>query len=422
MDLYGYEFPTNDPIFTHEALTYHEQTFIRGKPKQYLLGAIHIFKRLTNAKVILEVGSIRKLMKHSIEEFMPSCCNDGHSTYFWKHFTDASIYTVDINPECKAIIEGDARLTGVSATTADALSYLSTFPQSVDLLFLDAWDVVPGSSYAESHVAAYLAIKHTLSPNCLVLIDDTDICKEGKGKLLIPKLLEDGFTRICSGRQSLFIRENPTVIPLQVGDTIFTGIYKHKVWGSDGEKEFYSGGGSHTSYVVEPYVTAILSTKILKNLDCVDLGCGDFNVGSQIRPHFKRYIACDVVAPLIEHNIKAFEDLHVEFLLLNGTTDPLPKGDVICIRQVLQHLSNNDISRILAKLGSFQYAIITEHLPFGTCFVANMDKQSGHGTRLPFNSGVVLHEPPFSISYASKVILSEVNDSTGIITTVMYTF
>ena len=201
------EFETNnDPIFNKIELSVDEQTNIRGKPKKYLMYAIKLFNTFTNAKTIVEVGSIRSTMTHSINEFNPRCCNDGHSTYFWSNYTNAEIYTVDINPDCKNKIINDDRLKKVNAFTDDAINFLKKITLSIDLLFLDAWDVEPGSPYAEKHLEAYEIVKNKLSVRCLILIDDTDIANGGKGRLVIPQLIKDGFVQLTSGRQTLFYR------------------------------------------------------------------------------------------------------------------------------------------------------------------------------------------------------------------------
>jgi hypothetical protein len=145
-------------------------------------------------------------MGHTIDKFNPQCCNDGHSTYFWKHFTTADIFTVDIEPNCKCLIDGDVRLNGVNAVTDDAIHYATTFDKKIDLLFLDAWDVVPSHPYAEKHLEIYNILKFKLSDTSLILIDDTDVGNGGKGRLVIPELLKDGFQCILKGRQSLFIK------------------------------------------------------------------------------------------------------------------------------------------------------------------------------------------------------------------------
>ena len=80
------------------------------------------------------------------------------------------------------------------------------------------------------------------------------------------------------------------------------------------------------------------------------MGCGDFVVGSKIRSLCNQYIACDIVAPLIEYNKKKYQPLNVDFRTLNLISDNLPSADVVFIRQVLQHLSNIEIKNIIPKL------------------------------------------------------------------------
>lgn len=208
-----------DPIFDSIDLSYYQQTYERGKPKQYLLHTINLFNKYTDHKIILEIGSIRNKMNHDIESINPECCNDGHSTYFWKKYTNADIFTVDIDKNCKYIIDNDYRLKNVTAITDDAISYAKSFNKKIDLLFLDAWDVFYSSEYAEKHLEIYNILKDKLSDNCLILIDDTDIGNGGKGKLIIPQLIKDGFQCLINRRQSLFIRLNNNIN--NINNTIF---------------------------------------------------------------------------------------------------------------------------------------------------------------------------------------------------------
>tara|TARA_A100001015_G_scaffold290469_1_gene363510 strand:- start:3676 stop:5712 length:2037 start_codon:yes stop_codon:yes gene_type:complete len=203
----------DDIIFDVVALPRKKQFWLRGKPKRYLLHTITLFKQYTNAKTILEIGSIRQKMNHTIDQFDPRCCNDGHSTYFWDHYTDADIYTVDIDPACKAMIDSEPRLKNVKAYTDDAIEFGKSFDKQIDLLFLDAWDVLPSIPYAEKHLEIYFILKDKLADNCLILIDDTDVGSGGKGKLIIPQLLEDGFSLLVSKRQTLLIRSSHEYIP-----------------------------------------------------------------------------------------------------------------------------------------------------------------------------------------------------------------
>ena len=84
------------PRWENTNLSAHEQTFIRDKPKDYLMACIELCKRI-GARTIVEIGSIRQQMHHPIESFNPYCCNNGHSTAFWSWFLgeSASIYSVE---------------------------------------------------------------------------------------------------------------------------------------------------------------------------------------------------------------------------------------------------------------------------------------------------------------------------------------
>jgi hypothetical protein len=53
---------------------------------------------------------------------------------------------------------------------------------------------------------AFEAIMPKLSAINMVSIDDTDSMEGGKGRLLMPRLFELGYTQIAWGRQSVFLR------------------------------------------------------------------------------------------------------------------------------------------------------------------------------------------------------------------------
>jgi hypothetical protein len=190
---------------------------------------------------------------------------------------------------------------------------------------------------------------------------------------------------------------------------VFTKIYTEGAWGKPGS--LFSGTGSHVEALVKPYVEA--TQRALRQIaaiearkpDATDLGCGDFSVGSLLRPLCGAYIACDIVEPVIIANRERYPD--VAFKVLDITTDDLPAGDVAFVRQVLQHLSNARITDALPKLGRYKYLILTEHLP-GRAFTPNLDKMGGPHIRLEQNSGVVLTEPPFNLRPKTDTCLCEV--------------
>ncbi len=198
-------------------------------------------------------------------------------------------------------------------------------------------------------------------------------------------------------------------------------VYEKGLWGR-GDSDFYSGEGSHHPDLVVPYIKAV--TEFLQSLKeppvVVDLGCGDFNVGKQLLPFTKKYIAVDIVEDLIGYNKTQFQADNLEFHCLDIATDDLPKGDVAVLRQVLQHLSNTEIQQILPKLKQYKYVILTEHIPEGD-FTPNMDIVSGQGTRLKKGSGVDVLVEPFYFEltkYVHSISLKSPNDISKIVTTV----
>lgn len=205
----------------------------------------------------------------------------------------------------------------------------------------------------------------------------------------------------------------------------FTSIYTDRLWGrSEGPNDdFCSGNGSRQRHVVTTYVAAVET--FLKSLDskpnAVDLGCGDFYVGSQIRSHCGRYIACDIVQPLIERNKVKYTGLEVDFRLVDMTTDELPDGEVVFIRQVFQHLSNDLILATVLKISAkYKYLLLTEHVPSAPIFIPNIDKLTGPDTRLTNASGVVLTSPPFNLNVKRAEVLCEVLEGDSVIRTHLY--
>ncbi len=186
-----------------------------------------------------------------------------------------------------------------------------------------------------------------------------------------------------------------------------TQIYEVKLWGGSAF-DFYSGIGSHDEKIVMPYLNAVIAflASFHDPLVVCDWGCGDFNIGKHLVPYAKSYIAIDIVEPLIERNKNVFKENNLEFHCLDIAKDQLPSGDCIILRQVLQHLSNEDIRKITKKLYDYKYLILTEHIPSGI-FISNKDIISGQGIRLKQNSGVSLLEPPFNLKVQEREHLGE---------------
>lgn len=199
-------------------------------------------------------------------------------------------------------------------------------------------------------------------------------------------------------------------------------VYEMKLWGSN-TSAFYSGAGSHNPEIVNPYIDVVLSflKSFKKPITVCDLGCGDFNIGNKLVKYAEKYIAIDIVPGLIAHNKENFVAANLEFHCLDIAVDNVPSADCVILRQVLQHLSNDEIQKIVSKLVDFKYVILTEHLPKGD-FTPNKEIISGQGIRLKKQSGIELVAPPFNFNVQEeKQVLSVVlNDNKGIIVTTIY--
>ena len=132
---------------------------------------------------------------------------NGHSTMWWAT-TGAEVYSVDISEQFIGLtLKICENFKNVHGVIQDGIAFLKSFEQPIDLLFLDAWDVIEGTPFAEKHLEAYLAARPQLHENSLILIDDTDVQDCGKGRLVIPQAIKDGYKVVFSGRQTLLAKE-----------------------------------------------------------------------------------------------------------------------------------------------------------------------------------------------------------------------
>ena len=199
-------------------------------------------------------------------------------------------------------------------------------------------------------------------------------------------------------------------------------VYKDKWWGGDSSSKFFSGRGSHDKHIIEPYIKAINSFLSDKGFEVIDLGCGDMHVGNHIFLNTKKYIACDIVPELIEFNKERYKNVEkISFECIDIVNDDLPKGDVVIIRQVLQHLSNENIKKVIDKLYDYKFLILTEGIP-NKDFESNLDNFTGPDIRLSKNSGIVLDKPPFNLRYKNMKVLLDVKDAkdNALIRTVLF--
>jgi hypothetical protein len=188
--------------------------------------------------------------------------------------------------------------------------------------------------------------------------------------------------------------------------TIFEDIYRHKSWGDEEGSEFFSGTGSR-GRCAEDYIremTALLKAherELGRPITAVDVGCGDFQIGRALTEAIPtlRYIGCDIVAPLIAYNQEHFQSDRISFQELDIVEDMPPQGDVCLVRQVFQHLSNDEIAKALQNLTTFTAIYVTEGQPELRHGDLNPDKPTNGAVRFDCGRGIgrglELAEEPF---------------------------
>lgn len=187
---------------------------------------------------------------------------------------------------------------------------------------------------------------------------------------------------------------------------IFSKVYEEKYWKDNGYGLKYSSGTGSCEDLSLNYCQ-VVSNFVLENKinSIVDLGCGDFQVSKKIVDFCDVfYTGYDCVSKLVDYNQEQFGNDKTQFRYANIAEDEFVGADLCLIRQVLQHLSNEQIISILEKTKQYKYVIVTEHYPLSSDFTPNLDHQPGPRTRLYRNSAVVLNQPPFSVSNLTEVL------------------
>ena len=200
---------------------YNVDQSIRKRPYIFIKQALDKISNVSH-KIIVEIGSMRKPCDHDLDDYSQECCNDGHSSLLLARGSD-EFHTVDINMECSKLTRSELKKYNLWSKSnvycGDGIKFLENFDKKINLLYLDAWDV-EFPNHAEKHLEAFKIAESKLSENAVILIDDTDIgfsaergfhndeeCLGGKGRLLIPFLLETGkFEMLFKGRQTCFLK------------------------------------------------------------------------------------------------------------------------------------------------------------------------------------------------------------------------
>ena len=132
----------------------------------------------------------------------------------------------------------------------------------------------------------------------------------------------------------------------------FTEVYRCDDW---------QGGSGHdstpdTTREYRELIEHFLLTHNIKRV--VDIGCGDWQFSQLINWGDVEYLGIDTVQEVVEENRRRFGQRY-KFECLDMTHEALPPGDLLLMKDVLQHWPNCEIIKFLPRIEQYQYGILT---------------------------------------------------------------
>lgn len=181
----------------------------------------------------------------------------------------------------------------------------------------------------------------------------------------------------------------------KTSEEAFTEIYNYGVWGRNEYGEGTSGVGSlpETTETYRSFLQQFVDQYQIQSV--VDFGCGDWSFSQMINWENVNYMGYDVVKHLIERNQAKFTRSNIHFFHADATKTGLPPADLLICKDVLQHLSNEDILSFITQLPKFKYCLITNDIDQNTLSSSNPNIHTGGFrqldlTQAPFNlTGII---------------------------------
>ena len=139
----------------------------------------------------------------------------------------------------------------------------------------------------------------------------------------------------------------------------FTDIYQRKLWGQGGEgrgiefelENIYSYVSFIQKFLRENWINSV-----------VEFGCGGWAHLKYVDWGKIKYDGYDVVSSIIGTNNQNYATENIRFHVLSDVTQ-LPKGDLLIIKTVFQHLPTDDIKYYLGVFKRlYKYLLVTEDI------------------------------------------------------------
>lgn len=138
----------------------------------------------------------------------------------------------------------------------------------------------------------------------------------------------------------------------------FEDVYRRNRW------KHGSGGGSLPSNTTEyrSLLQQLLTT--LRPAHVLDLGCGDWQFSKLVDWGDATYLGIDVVPDVVASNNKLFSNPKTSFLWGDLLSCDLPRADLVVVKDVLQHLQQEQIDKILSRISELtpNHVLITNSI------------------------------------------------------------
>lgn len=193
--------------------------------------------------------------------------------------------------------------------------------------------------------------------------------------------------------------------PVSPTEQVFTKMYQGGAWEPNkaNQPNPYPGSTMPNTVKYREFLQTFMKNHNIRSV--VDVGCGDWEFSQHVDWNGIQYIGYDVVKSIVDADTEHFGTDSIKFIHSDGIATDLPEADLLVCKDVLQHLTNEQICQFIKQFPKFSYCLITNDVDPSTLTSVNSDTPIG-GYR-----SVDLSQPPFSVS-GEKVLAYEASGNT----------
>jgi SAM-dependent methyltransferase len=147
------------------------------------------------------------------------------------------------------------------------------------------------------------------------------------------------------------------MIPTGDARGTFSRIYDEDAWnGGSG-----AGSAEDATTFYREVIENLCRARDVRSV--LDIGCGDWQLGSLVDWSQVRYVGVDVVPSVIEANRQRYARPGISFEVADARQGELPDADLLLAKDVLQHWPNGDVATFLdAHLRRYRYVLLTNDI------------------------------------------------------------